>query len=85
MAAGGPPFDAARVRALAACKDFLALWKDADPDIPILKKAKAECAKPGRQGKSVIGLTVRTNPSQCLISRVISMGRRNTHLEPTLR
>jgi hypothetical protein len=38
-------FHAARVRALAAYKDFLALWKDADPDIPILKEAKAEYAK----------------------------------------
>ncbi len=37
--------DADRVRALAAYKDFLALWKDADPDIPILKQAKAEYAK----------------------------------------
>jgi eukaryotic-like serine/threonine-protein kinase len=37
--------DAARVRALAAYKDFLGLWKDADPDIPILKEAKAEYAK----------------------------------------
>jgi eukaryotic-like serine/threonine-protein kinase len=37
--------DAARVRALAAYKDFLALWKDADSDIPILKQAKAEYAK----------------------------------------
>ena len=37
--------DAARVRALAAYKDFLSLWKDADPDIPILKEAKAEYAK----------------------------------------
>jgi hypothetical protein len=39
--------DAARVRGLAACKNFLALWKDADPDpdIPILKEAKAEYAK----------------------------------------
>jgi hypothetical protein len=36
--------DAARVRALAAYKDFLTLWKDADPDIPILKQAKAEYA-----------------------------------------
>jgi hypothetical protein len=26
-------------------KDFLTLWKDADPDIPILKQAKAEYAK----------------------------------------
>ncbi len=37
--------DAARVRALAAYKDFLTLWKDADSDIPILKEAKAEYAK----------------------------------------
>jgi len=26
-------------------QDFLALWKDADPDIPILALAKAEYAK----------------------------------------
>jgi len=26
-------------------QDFLTLWKDADPDIPILKKTKAEYAK----------------------------------------
>jgi eukaryotic-like serine/threonine-protein kinase len=32
-------------RAKAAYKDFLTLWKDADPDIPILKQAKAEYAK----------------------------------------
>jgi hypothetical protein len=41
----GADADAARVRALAAYNDFLALWKDADPDIPILKQAKAEHAK----------------------------------------
>jgi eukaryotic-like serine/threonine-protein kinase len=41
----GADADAARVRALAAYKDFLILWKDADPDIPILKQAKAEYAK----------------------------------------
>jgi serine/threonine protein kinase len=29
-------------RAKAAYQDFLTLWKDADPDIPILKEAKAE-------------------------------------------
>jgi eukaryotic-like serine/threonine-protein kinase len=29
----------------AAYQDFLALWKDADPDIPILKQAKSEYAK----------------------------------------
>ena len=41
----GADADAARVRALAAYKEFLTLWKDADPDIPILKQAKAEYAK----------------------------------------
>ena len=41
----GADVDAARVHALATYKDFLTLWKDADPDIPILKQAKAEYAK----------------------------------------
>jgi eukaryotic-like serine/threonine-protein kinase len=41
----GADADAARVRALAAYKDFLTLWRDADPDIPILKEAKAEFGK----------------------------------------
>jgi serine/threonine protein kinase/tetratricopeptide (TPR) repeat protein len=41
----GADRDAARVRALAAYKDFLTLWKDADPDIPVLKQAEAEYAK----------------------------------------
>jgi hypothetical protein len=41
----GADADAARVRALAAYKDFLTLWKDADPDVPILKEAKAEYAR----------------------------------------
>jgi eukaryotic-like serine/threonine-protein kinase len=41
----GADADAARVRALAAYKDFFTLWKDADSDVPILKQAKAEYAK----------------------------------------
>ena len=41
----GADADSARVWALAAYKDFLTLWKNADPDIPILKQAKAEYAK----------------------------------------
>jgi serine/threonine protein kinase/tetratricopeptide (TPR) repeat protein len=41
----GADADAARVRALAAYSDFLTLWKDADPDIPIYRQAKAEYAK----------------------------------------
>jgi hypothetical protein len=32
-------------KARAAYEDFLALWKDADPDVPILSEAKAEYAK----------------------------------------
>jgi hypothetical protein len=32
-------------KAKAAYQDFLTLWKDADPDIPVLQKAKAEYAK----------------------------------------
>jgi eukaryotic-like serine/threonine-protein kinase len=32
-------------KAKTAYQDFFALWKNADPDVPILKEAKAECAK----------------------------------------
>ena len=34
-----------KTKAHAAYQDFLTLWKDADPEIPILKEAKAEYAK----------------------------------------
>ena len=43
--AEGRDADASRARARAAYQDFLTLWKGADPDIPILKQAKAEYAK----------------------------------------
>jgi hypothetical protein len=33
------------VKARVAYQDFFALWKDADPDIPILVAAKSEYAK----------------------------------------
>ena len=36
---------AARDKARAAYRDFLALWKDADPNVAILKQAQAEYAK----------------------------------------
>ena len=36
---------AAREKARTAYQNFLALWKDADPEIPIYKQAKAEYAK----------------------------------------
>jgi eukaryotic-like serine/threonine-protein kinase len=35
----------ATARAKTTYQDFLTLWKDADPDIPLLKQAKAEYAK----------------------------------------
>jgi tetratricopeptide (TPR) repeat protein len=31
-----------QAKAKAAYQDFLKLWKDADPDIPVLQEAKAE-------------------------------------------
>jgi len=34
-----------KTRAKTAYQDFLTLWKDADPDLPILKQAQAEFAK----------------------------------------
>jgi len=34
-----------RDKSLAGYREFLELWKDADPDVPILKEAKAEYAK----------------------------------------
>jgi serine/threonine protein kinase/DNA-binding winged helix-turn-helix (wHTH) protein len=36
---------AARDKARAAYQNFLSIWKDADPDIPIYKQAKADYAK----------------------------------------
>jgi serine/threonine protein kinase/tetratricopeptide (TPR) repeat protein len=41
----GPSANAAHTRALADYRDFLTLWKDADPDIPVLQQAKAEYVK----------------------------------------
>jgi serine/threonine protein kinase/tetratricopeptide (TPR) repeat protein len=38
----GADSDAARVRALAAYKEFFGIWKEADADLPMLKEAKAE-------------------------------------------
>lgn len=32
-------------RARRAYQDFLALWKDADSDVPVLKQARAEYGK----------------------------------------
>jgi predicted Zn-dependent protease len=32
-------------KARAAYQDFLTLWKEAEPDLPVLQQAKAEYAK----------------------------------------
>ena len=32
-------------KARTAYEDFFTLWKDADPDVPILKQARAEYVK----------------------------------------
>lgn len=37
--------DGQRERARSAYQDFLTLWETADPDIPVLKQARAEYAK----------------------------------------
>jgi eukaryotic-like serine/threonine-protein kinase len=34
-----------KAKAKAAYQDFLTLWKEADPDIPILRQARTEYAK----------------------------------------
>jgi tetratricopeptide (TPR) repeat protein len=44
---------AARAKARAAYEDFLSLWKDADPKIPIMKEVKAEFAKLNRKPKNI--------------------------------
>ena len=36
---------AGRMASRVACNTLFTLWKDADPDIPILKEAKAEYSK----------------------------------------
>jgi eukaryotic-like serine/threonine-protein kinase len=41
----GAEADAARARGLAAYKDFLDSWKNADPNLPLLKQAKGEFAQ----------------------------------------
>jgi tetratricopeptide (TPR) repeat protein len=43
--ARGKALSGDKAGARVAYQDFLALWKDADPDLPLLKQAKAEYAK----------------------------------------
>jgi len=39
------PHPDALAKARAAYQGFLTIWEDADPDVPVLKQAKAEYAK----------------------------------------
>jgi hypothetical protein len=50
----GVDADAARAKARAAYQDFLALWKNADPDIPIFKQAEAEYARLGYERNGIL-------------------------------
>jgi eukaryotic-like serine/threonine-protein kinase len=43
--ARGYAYAGERAKARKAYQDFFTLWKDADPDIPILRQAKAEYAE----------------------------------------
>jgi class 3 adenylate cyclase/tetratricopeptide (TPR) repeat protein len=45
QSAQGSAADAACAKARASYQDFLTLWKDADPDIPLLRQAKSDYAK----------------------------------------
>ena len=75
----GADADAARVRALAAYKDFLTLWKDANLDISILKEAKA--------GAREVAITVRTwassgtEPDRCREIRFSLVIRESSQFE----
>ena len=58
-------------RALAAYKDFLTLWKDADPDIPILKKPKRStrsCSRTCSQLLIPLRANIRETPVVPLIN-----------------
>jgi eukaryotic-like serine/threonine-protein kinase len=59
----GADADAARARALDAYKDFLTLWKDADPDIAVLNQARAEYAKLVPLQNAIRGRNAPDSPS----------------------
>jgi eukaryotic-like serine/threonine-protein kinase len=59
----GADADAAHARALAAYEDFLTLWKDADPDIAVLKQARAEYATLVPRQKAIRGRNGHDSPT----------------------
>ena len=54
--------------ARAAYQDFLALWKDADPELPALKEAKAEHRKPA------VGAFLTSIPPHATMNSCLSSG-----------
>jgi eukaryotic-like serine/threonine-protein kinase len=52
-------------QAKSAYQDFLNLWKVADPDIPILKEAKAEYSSGGLGLPASVRVVVFSKPSSC--------------------
>jgi eukaryotic-like serine/threonine-protein kinase len=59
----GPDADAAREKALDAYKDFFTLWKDADPDIAVLKQARAEYVTLAPRQKAIRGRNGHDSPT----------------------
>ena len=51
-----------KAAALKSYQEFLTLWKEADPDIPIYKQAKAEYAKVNKLSVSSRPLPARQTP-----------------------
>ena len=49
------------VKARSAYNDLLTLWKDADPDVPVLKEARAEYARLPQAAHSFTGRSDRTS------------------------
>ena len=75
-------------KARDAYRDFLHLWKDADPDIPILKQAQADTRSCQRRGKAFHeGFTTDSQPgvAGCVIaSRSFASGALGTNsIEPS--
>ena len=68
-----------KAAASQAYHNFLTLWKDADPDLPIFQQAKAEQAKLGRE--KLIRLKTRCRPH--LIEWLVTAVRQKGALKPS--
>jgi hypothetical protein len=71
-------------RAKTACQDFLILWKETNPDIPVLKQAKAEYGKlavaPMRQSSPAERTPQNCSPSSADICDVSKPDKRYASL-----